>query len=210
MEFASEMILRARCADLDIEEVPTALSKDGRSRPPHLRTWQDGWRHLKLLLMYCPRWLFHIPGIALVTTGSCGAVGLFLRPLEVGSIELDLNVFIAACMAVVLGSQVLTFGALAQIYSARSGLLPKTANVEALMRRTSVDRMVLVAAILAIVGLAMLLIALNLWRSVNFGPLDNRFVPRLMIAGTAIIVIACQLFFSGFLLGILDIPRRSG
>jgi glycosyltransferase involved in cell wall biosynthesis len=208
MEFASEMILRAKRANFDIHEVPTTLSQDGRSRAPHLRTWRDGWRHLKLLLMYSPRWLFNVPGLALVAIGTFVSAGLFFAPLEVGAVELDLNVFIAACMAVVVGFQVLTFGALAQIYSARSGFLPMTARIEALMRRTSVDRVVLIAVVLAAAGLALLLTALDLWRSVNFGQLDNRFVPRLMIAGTSILVIACQLFFSGFLLGILDIPRK--
>ena len=178
------------------------------SRPPHLKTWHDGWRHLKLLLMYSPLWLFNIPGLVLIAVGVCVSAGLFFGPREIGAVELDLNVFIAACMAVVAGFQLLTFGALAQIYSVRNGFLPMTAGIKTLMRRTSVDRMVLIACCLALVGLAMLVTALDLWRSVNFGSLNNRFVPRLMIAGTSMLVVACQLFFSGFLLGILDIPRK--
>ena len=128
MEFASEMVVRSALAGLRIEEVPTTLKPDGRSRPPHLRTWRDGWRHLKFLLMYNPRWLFFIPGAALCGLGALLALPLFLfGSLRLADhLTLDFNSFVAACFMVVCGVQLLTFGVLSRYYAAITGILPDT------------------------------------------------------------------------------------
>ena len=115
MEFASEMVVRGALAGLRIEEVPTTLRPDGRSRPPHLRTWRDGWRHLKFLLMYNPRWLFVIPGLTLFGLGIMLTALLFFGPLRLNStMELDLNTFFAACFMIVTGTQLVSFGILSR------------------------------------------------------------------------------------------------
>ena len=116
MEFASEMVVRGALAGLRIEEVPTTLKPDGRSRPPHLKTWRDGWRHLKFLLMYNPRWLFFIPGLSLCGLGALLAALLFFGPLQLAdNLSLDLNTFVAACFMVVVGVQLVTFGVLSRV-----------------------------------------------------------------------------------------------
>jgi glycosyltransferase involved in cell wall biosynthesis len=209
MEFASEMILRFRFAGHRITEVAVTLSPPGRSRPPHLRTWRDGWRHLKLLLMYSPRWLFFIPGGTLSAIGSIAALALFSGPKTLwNGVTLDLNTFIFACMAVVVGFQILTYGTLAAAYSDASGLLPPSKRSQAIINHATTDHMVGLAGVLLILGGCLLLISLFLWVWVDFGPLPGPRVPRLMVSGTTLIVLALQMFFGGFLLGIMAIPRR--
>ncbi len=125
MEFASEMIVRSVLGGLRVAEVPTKLHKDGRSRPPHLRTWHDGWRHLKFLLMFCPRWLFFIPGLAMLAFGTTLAGMLFWGPQRLTSnVVLDLNTFLAACFFVMLGIQLVTFGVLIRHHATIQGFLP--------------------------------------------------------------------------------------
>src|SRR3972149_7035085 len=128
MEFASEMVVKAALNGLRITEVPTTLSRDGRSRPPHLRTWRDGWRHLRFLLIYSPRWLFLYPGLALLALGLTGIVLLFPGELRIGSNALGVHTFVAACMAVLIGVQSITFAAIARRYATLRGLLPPSAR----------------------------------------------------------------------------------
>jgi hypothetical protein len=124
MEFASEMVVRSALADYRMTEVPTTLSKDGRSRPPHLNTWRDGWRHLRFLLIYSPRWLFLYPGLVLLALGLAGVLVLFPGDVKLGASTLGINTFIAACMAVLIGVQSITFAAVARRYATLRGLLP--------------------------------------------------------------------------------------
>ena len=104
MEFASEMVVRSALAGYRIAEVPTTLRPDGRSRPPHLRTWRDGWRHLRFLLMYSPRWLFFYPGLALLAFGLIGTVLLLPGRFYIGSVGIDIHTFIVACISILLGA----------------------------------------------------------------------------------------------------------
>src|SRR4029077_6395407 len=126
MEFAREMVVRAARAGLAISQVPTTLAADGRSRPPHLRTWHDGWRHLRFLFMYSPRWLFLYPGRLLVALGLAGIVALFPGPVRRGSITLDIHTFVASCMAVLIGIESVTFAIIARRYATLRGLLPSS------------------------------------------------------------------------------------
>jgi hypothetical protein len=207
MEFASEMVVRSALARLQILEVPTTLERDGRSRAPHLRTWRDGWRHLKFLLMYSPRWLFMIPGVCFVTLGAILVGLLSFGPLHLeDNVALDLNSFVAALFLIVVGTQLLTFGGMSRYYATITGLLPNSPRASMLVKHASTDRLVWVAAALIIIGLLLFGSVVVVWADSGFGPITNRFAPRTVAAGLAAIVIGLQFFFSAFLLGILAIP----
>jgi len=209
MEFASEMVVRSALADLRIEEVPTTLKPDGRSRAPHLKTWRDGWRHLKFLLMYNPRWLFFMPGFALSAAGALLTVLLFLGPLRVtGNLSLDFNSFAAACFMLVTGVQLVTFGVLSRYYAEITGILPSNSRSDWLTKTVSTDRLALDAGICFAGGALFFGYAMLRWASLGFGPLTDPEIPRIVLLGLTLIVIAFQTFFSAFLLGVLEIPVR--
>ena len=211
MEFASEMVVCSALAGLRIEEVPTTLKPDGRSRPPHLRTWRDGWRHLKFLLMYNPRWLFFIPGAVLFGVGFVFALLLVWGPLRVvDNLSLDLNTFMAACFMMVSGVQLGTVGALSRYYAHITGFLPATKRSDWLIRNVSTDRLALDAAILFAGGAFFFGYAVVRWAHLGFGPLYDSEIPRIVVLGLSLIVIALQLFFSAFLLGVMEIPVSRG
>ena len=209
MEFASEMVVRSALASLRIEEVPTTLKPDGRSRPPHLRTWRDGWRHLKFLLMYNPRWLFFIPGCTLFGLGVMLSALLFFGPLQLNSsMELDLNTFFAACFMIVTGTQLVSFGILSRYYAHITGILPETPRSIWLLRTVSTDRLALNAGICLFAGIIFFGYAVISWAKLDFGPLNDSEIPRIVVLGLTLIAIGLQTFFSAFLLGVLEIPLR--
>lgn len=207
MEFASEMVVRSALAGLKIEEVPTALKPDGRSRAPHLKTWRDGWRHLKFLLMYNPRWLFFVPGVTLCALGLLLAGLLFFGPLKLNTtMELDLNTFFAACFMIVTGAQLISFGLLSRYYADITGILPRNARADWLSRSISTDRLAMNGGVCAAAGAIFLFYAIVRWANVDFGPLNDSEIPRIIVLGLTLVVIGLQAFFSAFLLGILEIP----
>ncbi|TIO34961.1 glycosyltransferase family 2 protein [Mesorhizobium sp.] len=207
MEFASEMVVRGALAGLRIEEVPTTLKPDGRSRPPHLRTWRDGWRHLKFLLVYNPRWMFFIPGTVLCCLGTLFAALLVFGPLRViDNLSLDLNTFVAACFMVVTGVQLITFGAISRYYAEITGILPRSRHSGWLIRTISTDRLAANAGICFAGGILFFGYAVLRWAHLGFGPLNDSEIPRIVVLGLSLIVISFQAFFSAFLLGVLEIP----
>jgi hypothetical protein len=211
MEFASEMVVRAAMAGLRVKEVATTLRPDGRSRAPHLRTWRDGWRHFKFLLMYSPRWLFIVPGMLFVCVGSLLATVIFFGPVQLTDrVELDISTFIFSCFTITFGFQLLTFGALSRYYATITGMLPETERAKSLVQNATVDRLVWISVFVSTFGAVLFAIAVGIWAKNNFGPLSNPFVPRLVIAGMTLLVIGLQLFFSAFLFGILSIPLKQG
>jgi glycosyltransferase involved in cell wall biosynthesis len=209
MEFASEMVVRSALAGYRIEEVPTTLKPDGRSRPPHLKTWRDGWRHLKFLLMYNPRWLFFIPGTVLATIGFLLAAALFFGPVRItAGLQLDLNTFVAACFMLVTGIQLFTFGVLSRYYAHMTGILPGNRRSNWIVAHISTDKLALYAGGILLVGVVLFAYALFSWAAHGFGDLTDPFIPRVVLFGLTMIVIALQGFFSAFLLGVLEIPVK--
>jgi glycosyltransferase involved in cell wall biosynthesis len=207
MEFASEMVVRSWLEGLKITEVPTTLRPDGRSRAPHLKTWRDGWRHLKFLLMYSPRWLFIFPGAMLMCLGVLLAVALWTGPLQLtAGLELDLNSFVAACFLVITGFQTLSMGVFARYYASLTGMLPRGRHSERVIKTLSTDRIVIAAGGILLLGLVLFGYAVVQWLQVGLGDLTNPHVRRVVVAGLSLMVIGIQLGFGAFMLGILEIP----
>jgi len=208
MEFASEMVVRSALAGYNMTEVPTTLSKDGRSRPPHLNTWRDGWRHLRFLLIYSPRWLFLYPGLVLLALGLAGVLVLFPGDLKLGASTLGINTFIAACMAVLIGVQSVTFAAVARRYSTLRGLLPPSTRYSALLRAMTPERMLGGGVVLFLVAALGLAWSVYQWVSVNFGPLPDPSVVRVFALSLTGVVAAIQLGLVAFLASLMEIPQR--
>ena len=209
------MVVRSALRGLKIVEVPTPLRPDGRGRAPHLRTWRDGWRHLKFLLMYSPRWLFFIPGFSMSAIGLMLAAALFLGPVKIfGDVILDIHLFISACFLVIVGVQFLSCGALSRSYAAMAGYLSRDTGSMAVLRHLSTDRLALGGALLVTAGAAIFSTALYVWALRGFGRLPEASIPRIVLGGMTVIVIGFQMLATGFLLGIFEIPystdRRPG
>jgi glycosyltransferase involved in cell wall biosynthesis len=207
MEFASEMVVRAALNGLAITEVPTALAIDGRSRPPHLRTWSDGWRHLRFLLMFSPRWLFLYPGAALFALGLVATLILLPGPLLLTPrFGLDDHTFLVATIAILVGVQVVGFGVIARHFAAANGLLPRSKSLDGLMSHVSLERGLLIALALMCGGIGGVAWSLWQWAALHFGPLTAPEVTRVLTLSLVLIATAVQLAFTVFLLGIIDLP----
>ncbi len=205
MEFASEMIVKARLHDLKISEVPTTLQPDGRSRAPHLKTWSDGWRHLKFLLVYSPRWLFLYPGIASFSTGLALALSLYAGPVSLTpNLTLDIHSLIFGCMLMLVGALGISFALIARRYAARTGMLPTSARVSRWLTALSVDRMLVLAALLFVGGTAGLGHTIWSWAQTSFGDLAYAsLVKPILLSGTAV-TIGLQLAFTAFFSALID------
>jgi hypothetical protein len=208
MEFASEMVVKATLGHLRIEEIPTTLSPAGRERPPHLRSWRDGWRHLRFLLLYSPRWLFVYPGSVLMIVGA--AVGLWLlpRPRHIGGIELDVHTLIYAAAAVLIGFQAISFGFFTKIFAISEGLLPPDAKIERWSRRVTLEGGLAVGLLLIVAGLSGSIYAIVWWGERSFGPLDPVRVLRIVIPSATALALGCQVVLTSFFLSVLGLRRR--
>ena len=208
MEFASEMIVRAALAGYRIEEVPTTLSKDGRSRPPHLRTWHDGWRNLSFLLIYSPQWLFFYPGIFLLVSGIFAAFALLPGPVIVGNVGFDIHSFTVACIAVLVGTQAVSFGAVAFRFAAAHKLLPVSRRYVDILSALTLERILIGAAVIALSGLGGVIWCVVQWASTGFGPLEYSALLRVLILSLTGVAIGVQLALTAFLSAIVEIRVR--
>ncbi len=208
MEFAIEMVIKATLLGLRVGEVPTTLSPDGRSRPPHLRTWLDGWRTVRFMLLYSPRWLFLYPGALLMLVGA--AVGLWLLPgpRTVGRVTFDAHTLLYAAMAVLLGFQGICFGIFARTYAITEGLLPEEALLKRFFRVFTLEKGIAIGAVLIIGGLAGSIYAVHTWSARDFGPLDYASTLRIVIPSATAITAGFQIVLSSFLVSLLGLARR--
>src|SRR5438046_195202 len=172
MEFASEMVVKASLARLRVAEVPTTLSPDGRGRASHLRTWRDGWRHLRFMLLFSPRWLFLYPGIALFATGVVLAAVLIPGPIRVGSVRLDIHTLLVAGFLALLGYQLVLFAVFTKIFAIREGFHPPHPALQRLFRYVTLEVGLAAGALTALAGVVALVVAVFSWQSVGFGNLD--------------------------------------
>jgi len=208
MEFASEMVVKAALRGIRVAEVPVVLSPDGRGRPPHLRPWRDGWRHLKFLLMHSPRWLYLYPGLAMAG-GGLGAMTILALSgsVVIAGVQLQVHSMLAAGVLGLLGVQTLTFAVLARQFAVREGFLPATRNLVRLRHWATLERVVAAGIFLLLAGLGGLGLAAVHWALTGFGPLDYAQTMRAVVPSLVAMGIGLQLVLSGFLSGILDLPR---
>jgi glycosyltransferase involved in cell wall biosynthesis len=208
MEFASEIVVKASLLGLSVAEVPTSLSPDGRSRAPHLRTWRDGWRHLRFLLLYSPRWLFLYPGIALMLAGT--ALGLWLLPAArtVAGVTLDVHTLVYAAAFVLLGFQAIAFACFTKIFAISEGLLPPDAALDKLFRYITLEVGLAVGVVLTIAGLGASVYAVSGWGAQHFGLLDYSRTMRIVIPAALCLTLGAQTIFASFFLSVLGMRRR--
>jgi hypothetical protein len=203
MEFASELIVKAALAGWRIAEVPTVLQPDGRGRPPHLRRWRDGWRHLRFLLLFSPRWLFLYPGLALLLAGAGLTTVLYFTPLRVLGAGLDIHSMLYASAAALLGLQLCLFALFARVSAQNAGLLPPQPTLDRLLSVFTLEKGLLAGIGVALCGFAWSAAAFWQWRETGFGPLDPRVVMRDTIPATALLVGGMELMLASFLLSVL-------
>lgn len=208
MEFASEMVVKATLAELRVTEVPTTLSPDGRSRPPHLRSWRDGWRHLKLLLEFAPHWLFLYPGGALAAMGTLIVGALIPGPLDLGGVTLDTATLLFAVAAIIVGTQLVLFYAVAKSAAVAAGMLPASARFKRLSPLLTVDKLCLIGGAAFAVGFLIAGVASVRWVATGLGNLDAGLNVRLAALSTLAMAQGVQIVTAGFLLGLVRRQTR--
>jgi len=208
MEFASEMVVKASLLHMKVCEIPTTLAPDGRSRPPHLRTWHDGWRHLRFLLLYSPRWLFLYPGLFFLLFGV--AVGLWLLPgpRRIGTVVFDVHTLLYAFGSVLVGFQLLAFAVLAKVFAITEGLLPEDPRLNRMFEYVRLETGLLAGAALVLFGIAGSVFALSSWAQTSFGPLDSETMLRIVMPSVFALTLGAQIIFSSFFLSILGLRRH--
>ena len=207
MELASEMVVKATLHGLKITEVPTTLSKDGRSRAPHLRSWRDGWRHLRFLLMYSPRWLFFYPGLCLFFAGLFGMVLLTPGAVRFRGVTFDVHTLLLSGTATIIGFQVLLFAFLAKQYCILYGFHRPTAGTEALLSFLTLERLLLAGLVLTGGGVAGTAWSAFSWGHHHFGNLDYEIMMRILVPSSVALVIGVQMMFYAFLAGIIALAN---
>ncbi len=209
MEFASELVVKAALAGWRIAEVPVTLHPDGRGRPPHLRSWRDGWRHLRFLLLFSPRWLFLYPGLALLLAGSALTATLYFTPLRVGGAGLDIHSMLYASAGALLGMQLCLFALFARVSAQGAGLLPRRPALDRLLDICTLERGLLLGLAVAAAGLGWSAATFWEWREAGFGALDPRVVMRDTIPATTLMIGGMEIMLASFLLSVLRL-RETG
>ena len=207
MEFASEMVVKATLNGLRISEVPTKLSPDLRSRKPHLRPWRDGWRHLRFLLLFSPRWLFFYPGVAMMLIGVAITVALLPGPLDVLGTRFDVHTLVYAGALTVVGYQAILFAVFARVYAMTEGFLPGKSWIEDLVDRWTLEAGLVAGAALVLAGLALTVVALAIWDGTGFERLDYRDTLRIVIPAATMLILGVQTVLASFFLSILGIEH---
>ena len=212
MEFASEIVVKAALLKMKICEVPTTLNPDGRDRPPHLRSFRDGWRHLRFLLLYSPRWLFFYPGLILMLVGGVLGTILSFKPLSIGNIYLDINTLLYLSGMLVLGFTIVLFSIVSRVYAFQAGLIPNRPGFYRLLNHLKLESGLIVGILLTLFGIALAVYAVIRWGGTGFGDLDPRTFMRISIPSVTAIVMGGQIIFFSFILSILGLEKvgRSG
>ncbi len=208
MEFASEMVVKATIFGLKITEVPTTLSPDGRTRPPHLRTWRDGWRHLRFLLIYSPRWLFLYPGMLLIVIGFILSTLIVLGPVVIfDHVQLDTNTLIYAGAAIIIGFQSICFGLFSRVYAVDVGFLPRNNSYTKWFDYLSLEAGLIAGVLVVLSGIFGTFYSLYLWKQVNFGQLNYPAILRIVAPSVVAIMFGFQIILASFFLSVLMIKK---
>jgi len=208
MEFASEMVVKATLNNLNIVEVPTTLSPDGRSRAPHLRTWRDGWRHLRFLLLYSPRWLFLYPGMILFLVGLVMGGVLLTGPIQIGEHALDVSALIYSMAAVLIGFQAMLFAAFSRAFVANEGLMPPSPGMQKAFKVLNLERGLIIGLLMLVLGVGLAIYGLVHWGSSDFGALNTRDAVRLAVPAATLSVLGFETIMGSFFLSVLGLSRR--
>ncbi len=208
MEFASEMVVRSVLAGLRVSEVPTTLKPDGRTRAPHLRSWRDGWRHLRFLLLYSPRYLFLVPGALLSLVGLAVVAWLLPGPRVVGGLGFDVHTMLFAAAAVLLGAQSVLFAVFTKTFAAQEGLVPADPRVDRLYRYVTLETGLIVSGVVLMAGLALAVLSLSSWARSGYGAMDVGRTMRLVIPAMLLMVLGAQGVLASFFLSVLGLRRK--
>jgi glycosyltransferase involved in cell wall biosynthesis len=210
MEFASEMVIKATLRKFKITEVPITLYPDGRSRPPHLKPWRDGWRHLRFMLLYSPRWLFLVPGLLLSALGTLFAAMLSVNDIMIGGIELNVGTLMMACMAVVVGFQLVAFAFFTRVFAVAEGLLPEDPRLTRVFKIFTLEKGIVAGLAVLLAGIILFLRALWLWKQAHFGLLPSMEENlRHLIPAATLVVVGVQTVFSSFFMSVLGLKTVS-
>ena len=209
MEFACEMVMQASVKRMQISEVPITLHKDGRSRAPHLKTWRDGWRTLRFMLLHCPKWLFLLPGMVLLAFGTAFGARLVVGPLKLGGIGFDSSSLLICSMCIIIGMQLSFFGAFAREFAANQGLLPPHRWLRQFLKVLNLERSLCLGGILLVAGFVLLGNAMLIWKGADFGALSYPESLRRMIPAVTLITVGVQWLFSSFFLNLLHLQRSA-
>jgi len=208
MEFASEMVVKSTLHRLKIAEVPTTLSPDGRNRPPHLRSWRDGWRHLRFMLLYSPKWLFFFPGLALIIVGLTAGIWLLPGPRTIGRVSLDVHTLMYAGAAILIGFQSVVFAVFTKIFAITEGLLPEDPRLNKVFDYITLEVGLAIGFAMFFMGLGGSVYALMYWDYHQFGPLEVSKTMRIVIPSVTLLSLGCQIVLSSFFLSILGLRRK--
>ena len=208
MEFASEMVVKATLLGMRITEVPTPLFPDGRSRRPHLRTWSDGWRHMRFLLLYSPRWLFLYPGLLLMAAGLSVGLWILPGPQEVAGVSFDVHTLLYATLAVFIGYQSVAFAFFTKIFATNERLLPRDPRFEKLFRIFTLESGLVVGFVLMVAGFAGSLWAVSDWGARSFSELEPTETLRIVIPAVVALALGCQIVLYSLFLSVLGLSRR--
>jgi len=208
MEFASEMVIKANLFGMRIAEVPTTLSKDGRSRPPHLKPWRDGWRHLRFMMLFSPRWLFIIPGFLLSILSGGAYFALLISPVQIGKVIFDIHTLFFAQAGLQLGVVTILFGIITRMIGIREGLLPDHRLIKKLQNSPTLEVGTLVGIALISLGIYIGIDSLMSWRFVDFGLLEQGSLLRAISFSTLLIMLGGISFITSLILGFLALPTR--
>jgi Glycosyl transferase family 2 len=209
MEFASEMVISAILKGLRITEVPITLHPDGRSRPPHLKPWRDGWRHLRFMLIYSPRWLFLIPGLLLTVAGGLVGGVLTTGGLAWGTVKFEAGTLMMAGMAAIVGVQTVAFAFFTKVFAISEGLLPDDPKFSRLFGFFSLEKGLAAGVALFFAGLAVIGHSVWLWRATEYGELPYADNLRRLIPAATLVVLGIQVIFSSFFLSVLGLHTRN-
>ena len=209
MELASEMVIKATLKKLKMAEVPVTLRPDGRSRPPHLKPWRDGWRHLRFMLLYSPRWLFLAPGLVLMSGGGLLAGLLALGNVHIGNVQFDVGTLAVTSMAVIIGLQLVAFAFFTKVFAIAEGLLPQDPHFSKIFGVFTLEKGLAAGLAVLILGSGLLAYALQLWSSAHYGPLDASENLRRLLPAVTLIVVGIQIIFSSFFMSMLGLKTAS-
>lgn len=203
MEWASEMIIKSKLKGLLITEVPIAFYRDGRSRPPHLRRWRDGWRHLRFMLLHSPKWLFMIPGLIMIITGILGEALLLRGVFRVGNVNFDVHTLLVMAFVLLLGVQTVFTGIFAKLYTYLNGILPFDEKFDRIIKRFTLEKLLVLCIVMGTIGFGGFIYTIWRWYIVEFSALNYQITMRQLIPSLTLIAISVQGIFNGFMLSIL-------